>query len=65
MLETEKLKPVGAALVRDPQTMQILDTKGESKTLTSFWLRRIRQGDVEIVKAKSPKSTRTKKKEKK
>lgn len=45
-----KIKPVQGAVVRDPETKELLAASGESKPRSSYWLRRLRDGDVEEVK---------------
>ena len=44
------LKPKPGILVRDPKTRLHLKAAGENKVLTTFWRRRINDGDVEIIK---------------
>ncbi len=44
------IKPVQNAKVRDPHTTQHLLPDGEYKPRTTFWLRRIKDGDVVIAK---------------
>lgn len=51
-MERVILKPL-KEIVRDPKTRMILKKDGESKPLTTFWRRRLIDGDVEIVKQKS------------
>ena len=47
------LKPKKGLLVRRPDTQAFLKEEGESVTLTTFWRRRIADGDViEAGKAK-------------
>jgi len=49
-----KLKPAKGMLVRDPETGRHLDSKGENKPRSSYWLRRLNDGDVvEISGGKS------------
>ena len=45
-------------LVRDPITGAPLDPNGESKPRSSYWLRRLRDGDA--VKATPPKKSASK-----
>lgn len=40
------VKPAPGRLVRDPQTLQKLAEAGERKPRDSYWLRRLRDGDV-------------------
>lgn len=48
---TEKLfvKPAAGRLVRDPVTLQALSDDGAEVTRSSYWLRRLRDGDVEAM----------------
>lgn len=46
-----KIKPVEGRVVRDPRTMQILPEEGRDVPDTSFWHRRIRDGDVTVEDA--------------
>ena len=41
-----KLKPASGCLVRHPGTYQQLAADGESVEMKSFWLRKLRDGDV-------------------
>ncbi|HDS8578258.1 TPA: DUF2635 domain-containing protein [Klebsiella variicola] len=45
-----KLKPVPGRTVRDPKTMRVLAADGEEKPRTSYWTRRLADGDVALVK---------------
>ncbi len=53
-------------LVRDPFTMKLLANDGEEKPASEYWLRRLRDGDVEqvevasVVTAKRPAAVETK-----
>jgi hypothetical protein len=40
------LKPVEGRLVRDPKTQAKLSADGERKPRNSYWIRRLRAGDV-------------------
>lgn len=40
------LKPTDGLIVRDPDTLAPLSAEGEEKELTSYWLRRLADGDV-------------------
>jgi len=56
-METFKVKPKVTGkvvqLVRDPETYRALELTGEVKPRNSYWLRRIKDGDViEITAAK-------------
>lgn len=50
------IKPKPGAKVRDPHTSIHLADEGELKPRTSFWVRRINDGDV--VETKAPKATK-------
>lgn len=43
------IKPAVGLVVRDPETNEPLDPKGEHKPNTSYWQRRLRDRDVELV----------------
>jgi hypothetical protein len=45
-MEKKILKPCVGRRVRDPETLKVLDEAGEEKALSSYWLRRLRDGDV-------------------
>lgn len=45
-MTTLKIKPVDGVTVRDPQTLQPLAVSGEEKPRTSYWLKRLKDGDV-------------------
>lgn len=45
-MKTAILKPAEGATVRDPDTFEKLPAEGAEKPLTSYWLRRLEQGDV-------------------
>lgn len=51
MTDVLKIKPAPGRTVRDPQTMKLLAANGEPKPPTSFWLRRLKDGDVLLVEA--------------
>lgn len=51
------LIPNGDARPRDPLTGKPLDPKGETKPRSSYWLRRLRDGDV--TEGKAPKAAAT------
>ena len=46
MLKTVFIKPVSKGLVRDPISKIPLKETGEKKLLSTFWRRRLKQGDV-------------------
>ena len=43
------IKPSGGVTVRDPETLEPLTESGESKPKNSYWLRRLNDGDIEVV----------------
>lgn len=48
--ETATLRPAQPELVvRDPETLQRLAADGETKLLSTFWQRRIAEGDVVVL----------------
>lgn len=49
MSEIVKLKPAGKNLVRNPDTNGHLEVQGEPIALTSYWRRRIKDGDVKQI----------------
>lgn len=51
-MEKIVVKPRKGLLVRDPKTREILAEGGETKPLTKYWRRRLRDGDVEAVEAR-------------
>lgn len=51
------VKPVPGRRVRDPDTMAILQDETEVPN-TSFWQRRLVEGDVSLVEAKPPKEAK-------
>jgi len=54
MSDTFKIKPTDPSVtVRDPETRRPLANKGESKPRNPYWIRRLNDGDVEIVQVKS------------
>ncbi len=46
-MQTIKLKPRKGIRVLDPATRKPLPERGEKVTLTTYWRRRLRDGDVE------------------
>lgn len=56
MAETKTVfvKPAKGCKVRDPNTMAFLPDEGEEKPRSTYWLRRIRMGDVDVVEAATP-----------
>ena len=45
-----KVKPKQGVMVRDPETREPLKAEGEMKPRDTYWLRRIKDGDVIEVK---------------
>jgi len=43
------LYPVPGRLIRDPETRQKLADAGELKPMSSYWLRKIKDGDVSVA----------------
>ncbi|MFQ1018668.1 DUF2635 domain-containing protein [Gilliamella sp. CG13] len=43
------IKPVSGVTVRDPETLDPLAESGELKPKNSYWLRRLNDGDIEVV----------------
>ena len=55
------IKPAPGRKVRDPQSGEHLSEAGEEKPRTSYWLRRIKDGDVQEAakpKAATPAATK-------
>lgn len=50
-IETALLRPTPGRRVKDPETLRPLAAEGEVKPLTTYWLRLIMFGDVEIFVA--------------
>lgn len=52
-MEQIKIKPASADIqVRDPETFEPLNAKGEEKPRNAYWLARLRDGDVVLVETK-------------
>lgn len=47
------VKPAQGLVIRDPKTMQILPPEGKLVTESTYWVRRLKCGDVSIVKNES------------
>lgn len=45
-MKTLHLKPAAGLIVRDPETGKPLSPDGETKPDTTYWRRRLRDGDV-------------------
>lgn len=43
------IKPANGVTVRDPETLDPLAESGELKPKNSYWLRRLNDGDIEVV----------------
>lgn len=54
------IKPATGLQVRDPFTMRPLAVEGESKMRNAYWLRRLRDGDVEKTTPTAAKKAVTK-----
>ncbi len=63
MHDTLHIKPKAGLDVIDPVSFAPLAAEGESKPRNTYWLRRLRDGDVEEIPA-TDRPTRTVKKEK-
>lgn len=56
---TFKIKPAKAGLlVKDPETRKPLKAAGEEKPRTAYWLRRINDKSVVVVKATAKSTTK-------
>lgn len=44
-----KVKPKQGYIVRHPETLRILNANGEEVTHSSYWERRIKDGDVSVI----------------
>lgn len=49
-MQTIKIKPKKGVLVRDPLTLKALSENGEEKPKNSYWLKRLKDGDVILTK---------------
>ena len=47
-MRTMRIRPVGGARVRDPETGALL-TEPRDVACSTYWMRRLRDGDVAIV----------------
>lgn len=59
-MKTLLIQPAVRRLVRDPKTQEILADKPTEVQATSYWLRRLRMGDVVLVE-EQPKAAPKKK----
>lgn len=58
-MATERLRPSREGLiVRDPVTLKPLNPAGELKPLSTYWLRRLRDGSAVVVEKPEPKKSR-------
>jgi len=48
MIKTQKIRPVAGRIVKDPRTGQAITTD-TIVPLNSFWVRRLRDGDVQAI----------------
>lgn len=60
LFKIKPTKPIAKALVLDPITKKPLNKKGEFKPRNTYWLSRVRDGDVVEIKAKKQTKTPTK-----
>jgi|GEM_PF-2353791 len=61
-MPTFKLKPAHKdVLVRDPDSLKPLAADGEDKPQTSYWMRRIAEGDVIDIEAQAAQQAADKK----
>ncbi|EEY13310.1 DUF2635 domain-containing protein [Mannheimia haemolytica] len=58
-MPTFKIKPKAGLIIRDPNTFEPLSEKGEEKPKSGYWLKHLKNGDVELVEAK-PNERKTK-----
>ena len=49
------IKPISGVTVRDPETLEPLSESGEKKPQNGYWLRRLNDGDIEVVEQKKKK----------
>ena len=47
------IKPAGDAIVRDPRSMTPLKKEGQMVNLDSFWIRRLKSGEIVKVEHKN------------
>lgn len=48
------VKPKDGLIVRDPATKRIIAAEGSEVPQSGYWMRRLRDGDVEITKPVAP-----------
>lgn len=49
------IKPASGVTVRDPETLEPLSENGEKKPQNGYWLRRLNDGDIEVVEQQKKK----------
>lgn len=49
------IKPNSGLVIRDPETFEILPEEGKPVDMSSFWKRRLLDGDVSIIKSNNSK----------
>lgn len=49
-MTTMKVKPAKGVKVRDPKTMKHIPEEGINVEESSYWIRRLNAGDIELVK---------------
>ena len=57
-METMHVEPIGGARVLDPATNRPLPQEGASVSRSQYWLRRIRTGEVQVMKKKRAERSR-------
>jgi Protein of unknown function (DUF2635) len=58
-METRVLKPAPGLQVRSPGTGRVLPADGEEVEMSSYWHRRLRDGDVVEVAASRPRASKS------
>lgn len=53
MTDRQTLKPAEGRLVRHPGSYKPLAAEGEAVEMSSYWTRKVRAGDVVVVKAEA------------
>lgn len=49
-----KVRPAPGRRVRDPLTFHVLPPEGQLKPMTNYWLRRVKDLDVEVMADEAP-----------
>ena len=57
-MEAMRVKPAKGRTVRFPDTGQALPEEGAAVPCSTYWTRRLRGGDVEVVETKPAKPTK-------